>query len=1010
MADNPLKYSDLIKPDDSIEKAISQLEKLNATYSATLENVRSEAIKLKATIEGASGATEQHRTKIREATEQVDKLSKAQRALDDAMDDTAKQIAELKMKLQEQNNINKLYIKRGEEEINLNNLKTKSYEQLSAQYSLNKIRLNKMSAEERKAAEQSEKLVTATREIYEEMKRLQEETGKYTLDVGNYKKAWSSLVGEMANAGGATGAVANGFNTVGVAANKLVGHPVIAVFVALFAMLNKLVESFKKTEEGITFMNQASAVLSGTMNVLVKISQSVYDYFKAVFNDPVGWIKNMGKMLYQNIVARIEAIPRVGKAAYNILKAIATLDTEALEQGLKDWGNAFVTVSTGLDTDQIKEYGNAIKSLTKDIKDQVDAFTELANARRQTRIANRDLEKQIADLSAQEQLLQAVADDATRSFKEREEAAAKADALTKQRASIQLQMAKQNLQYINTEIDLKQKAGQVDDELLDSQVDAYKELRQAESDYRMAVQDNTKRIAELKQDRLERDLDILIDGFDNQKTINERLIADENKTFDERRKILEETRKLSDDSFAKQIETIQKFTGVQVEASELIAEQDAIALNQRIRSLGLSEIIEGRLLEIVRDRKTAIQDLNEAETSLNDAEKKANDEKAKQQNELYKKQQETIEQEYDLRLSQIDLLKETEDEKTKLRLEAERERYEKLLEIAEKNEGVLSKVQIETLKNTIAKIKEETKKAEKKSGRKDIYDLVGLKLDDEQKQAISDSVGFSIDQLGSILDANVQLKDQALQAAQEEKDAIQSRLDAEIEARNKGYAADVEGARKELELAKQKEAKALKEKQKAQKAQQALDALTQTSSLITASAEIWKSFSGLGPFGIAAAIAAIGTMWGSFAASKIKAKQVTAQSEEYGEGGLEFLEGGSHASGNDIDLGVSNSRGRRMRAEGGEALAIINKRNTRRYRRILPGVIESLNKGTFEDKYVNAFNNQDNYGFANYTNVDLSGVESRLDEIKKQGNIRYVYGQNGEVIEIRGNVKRIIRN
>ena len=338
MADNPLKYSDLIQPDDSIEKAISQLEKLNATYSATLENVRSEAIKLKATIEGASGATEQHRTKIREATEQVDKLSKAQRALDDAMDDTAKQIAELKMKLQEQNNINKLYVKRGEEEINLNNLKTKSYEQLSAQYSLNKIRLNKMSAEERKAAEQSEKLVTATREIYEEMKRLQEETGKYTLDVGNYKKAWSSLVGEMANAGGATGAVANGFNTVGVAANKLVGHPVIAVFVALFAMLNKLVESFQKTEEGITFMNQASAVLNGTMNVLVKISQSVYDYFKAVFNDPVGWIKNMGKMLYQNIVARFEAIPKLGKAAYNVLKAVFDLDAEALKQALEESG------------------------------------------------------------------------------------------------------------------------------------------------------------------------------------------------------------------------------------------------------------------------------------------------------------------------------------------------------------------------------------------------------------------------------------------------------------------------------------------------------------------------------------------------------------------------------------------------------------------------------------------------------------------------------------------------
>lgn len=1004
MADNPLKYSDLIQPDDSIEKAISQLERLNATYAATLKNVKDEAIKLQASIEGVSGATEQHRTKIREATEQVDKLSKAQKALDDAMDDTAKQIAELKMKLHEQNNINKLYVKRGEEEINLNNLKTKSYEQLSAQYSLNKIRLNKMSAEERKAAEQSEKLVTATREIYEEMKRLQEETGKYTLDVGNYKKAWSSLVGEMANAGGATGAVANGFNTVGVAANKLVGHPVIAVFVALFAMLNKLVESFKKTEEGITFMNQASAVLSGTMNVLVKISQSVYDYFKAVFNDPVGWIKNMGKMLYQNIVARIEAIPRVGKAAYNILKAIATLDTEALEQGLKDWGNAFVTVSTGLDTDQIKEYGNAIKSLTKDIKDQVDAFTELANARRQTRIANRDLEKQIADLSAQEQLLQAVADDATRSFKEREEAAAKADSLTKQRASIQLKMAKQNLQYINTEIDLKKKAGQVDDELLDSQVDAYKEVKEAEAEYRLAVQDNTKRINELKQDRLEKDLDILIDGFDNQKTINERLIADENKTFDERRKILEETRKLSDDSFAKQIETIQKFTGVQVEASELIAEQDAIALNQKIRSLGLSEIIEGRLLEIVRDRKTAIQDLNEAENGLNDAEKKANDEKAKQQKELYKKQQEIIEQEYDRRLSEIDLLKATENEKTKLKLQAEKERLAKLLKLAEAGQTTLSNIEIDTLRNTLAKVKEEIDTESKKSDNKDIYDLMGIKLDDKKKQMISDSVGFAIGNLQSILDSQLQIKEQMLQAAQEETDAAKDRVAKEIEARNNGYANDVATAQKELELAKQKEEKALKEKQKAQRAQQALDSLQQTSDLITASAGIWKSFSGLGPFGIAAAIAAIATMWGSFAAAKIKAREATRT--EYGEGGMEFLMGGSHQSGNDIDLGRTPD-GRQRRAEGGEAFAVFNKTSTRKYRKALPGIIKSINNGTFESKYLNAFGSDGiaiNVGAAGFNSRQL---ESDVREIKEQGKRRYILNGNGQMVESYKNLTRV---
>lgn len=1010
MADNPLKYSDLIKPDDSIEKAISQLEKLNATYAATLENVRSEAIKLKATVEGASGATEQHRAKIREASEQVDKLAKAQRNLDEAMDDTAKQMAELKMRLQEQNNLNKLYIKRGEEEINLTNLKKKSYEQLSAQYSLNKMRLNKMSAEERKAAEESEKLVTATREIYEEMKRLQEETGKHTLNVGNYREAWNGLVDAMQNASGASEGVVGGFGAMGAAANKFAANPIVAVFALLFTTVNKLFESFKKTEQGITFINQASAVLNGTMNVLVKISQAVFDSFKAVFNDPIGWIKNMGNSIYNNIVARFEAMPKLGKAVLGVLKGIFTLDGDQLKQSLSDAGEALVTINTGMDVQQIKEYGNGIKALTQDVRDQVNAFTELANARRKTYIANRDLQKQIADLAAEEQLLQSIADDNTRSFQEREEAAAKADELTKQRAALELQMARKNLEFINTEIDLKKKAGQVDDDLLDAQVDAYKEVRQAEAEYRLAVQDNTKRIAELKQDRLERDLDILIDGFDNQKTINERLIADETKTFAERKKILEDTRKLADDSFAKQIETIQQFTGVQVDANELIKEQDAIALNQKIRSLGLSEIIEGRLLEIIRERRVAIQDLNEAEKDLSDDEKKQNDERLKKQKEVNKAKQEAIDHEYDLRMSEIDLIRATEDEKTKLRLQAEKERFTKLLSLAEAGQTELSETEIKTLRNTIALVNKEIDKANRK-GNKDIYDLVGLKLDDDEKQAISESVGFSIGQLQEILDAELQMKEKALQAAQEETSAAQTRLDKEIEARNNGYANNVAMAKKELQLAKQKEEQALKDKEKALRAQQALDTLQQTSSLITAVASIWKSLSGVPVVGPALAIAAVGTMFGSFLTSKIKARQA-ASVQEYGEGGLEFLEGGSHASGNDIDLGTTNRRGKRMRAEGGEALAIINRRSTRRYRRELPGIIESLNKGTFEGKYLKSFEAEDmlqpKIGI-DTTHLDLSKIEEDVRSIRQQNETSYIQLPDGTAIVQKRNVKKVIK-
>lgn len=102
------------------------------------------------------------------------------------MSDTAKQIAELKEQQREAQNIAKLTAK-------LNNSEAGSYNALSAQYSLNKIQLNKLSQEYRENTKAGQQFVKETEEIYAKMKQLQEATGKYTLNVGNYKSAWDGL-------------------------------------------------------------------------------------------------------------------------------------------------------------------------------------------------------------------------------------------------------------------------------------------------------------------------------------------------------------------------------------------------------------------------------------------------------------------------------------------------------------------------------------------------------------------------------------------------------------------------------------------------------------------------------------------------------------------------------------------------------------------------------------------------------------------------------------------------
>lgn len=294
-----------------------------------------------------------------------------------------------------------------------------------------------------------------------------------------------------------------------------------------------------------------------------------------------------------------------------------------------------------------------------------------------------------------------------------------------------------------------------------------------------------------------------------------------------------------------------------------------------------------------------------------------------------------------------------------------------------------------------------------------ILEHAGVK-EDMIKSVVS-SVDIIKSNISSLIDSYVELADAAVKAQEKQVDAAQKVVDAELEASKQGYANNVAQAQADLALEREKLKEQNKNKASALKAQRAMDTASAASSLAVATASIWKAaFESAGIAAPIVAAALTAGMFASFIATKIKAKQVSQMEAEYGDGGLEFLEGGSHASGNDINLHTKNRDGKNMRAEGGEALAIINRRNTRKYKRILPDVIDSLNKGVFEDKYLNAFEG----GAHLYAQIlsqpintgpDLSGLESKLDKLIQQGNTKIISLSDGRVIEQNGNVKRIIK-
>lgn len=289
----------------------------------------------------------------------------------------------------------------------------------------------------------------------------------------------------------------------------------------------------------------------------------------------------------------------------------------------------------------------------------------------------------------------------------------------------------------------------------------------------------------------------------------------------------------------------------------------------------------------------------------------------------------------------------------------------------------------------------------------DLQDAFSGDQTEDKIKAVAEAFNLLTGALNQAAAARIEEANAAVAQAEKDISSAQQALTYEQQARAAGYANNVALAQKELETARKNEAKALRDRKKAQRQQAAIQTVQQIGNLVTASALIWSQL------GFPAAIPAIATMWASFAASKVIAAALTKSSgaqdasETYGDGTVELLQGGSHQSGHDIDLGRKPD-GTRRRAEGGEFFAVINKRNSRRFRRVIPDVINSLNDGSFATKYMHSYDSTGltvNVGAAD----NLDGLKSDVKRIRETAETRnYIDAEGHNVFEYK-NLKRITR-
>ena len=1029
-----------LKELDKLFKTLSQVDRIDPELGGELAK---EIVDLKKALKDADAALTPFVSGLYE-------LARAKNKLAFARSEENRELKLYTSQIREANRVAEL-------EVAIANSAEGSYNRLSAQYALNKIRLNQMGEADEEAVRAKRALELETKALYQQMIKLQEATGNHTLSVGNYKKVWNGLGMSVNQIVRELPAAAISLNTffLGISNNV----PILMDEIKKVRDLNaKLRAEGKQTKSVIKEVTRAlfswNTVMVLLLTVFAMHGEAILEWasklifgkkqalsLKEALNGISEELNSSGNSygeqvtLVQKLAEKYRALGGDIKKQEQFLKDYAD-DINSLGVSVTDLNDAetlFVTSTEAFVTSlKLRARATAAMSLAaEEYKKELVAATKAETSESTqpsfwqgvwSMVGNYSAEGAQEDFIAQQQKI-------VQGFKDEAAAAKAAGDQYFDLSKMYEKMADDQLAALG--LDKFTKRNKRTKEPKGPQPkDTEDTIESLSLSATKAYQDS---ITKLERDEIKKRRKEYLEAYNTE-------VADLARKYNKIQRILDgqdsRYKKLTDeqkeqalkaqDDIVKAIENkkeafSQNWALLTYQKQEQDAQTQLEALNLQINAVKAGSEEELRLrLQILRvEEQIALARNRQLPPAQQQDENVIKAGFKKQRADVTTGFNDTsFEQSQALEKAKFDSVKHNEQQITRFTLQQEKERWERQIQLAEAGALDWSQAQIDAAKETVKGINAQLKENQSFIARVGERGFKGALFEsfgwnEDQIDAMSQATDFIVNQFSEILAAEVALAEKEKELADERVARAQSAYEAEVEARNKGYANNVATAKKELEQEKKNQLQKQKMLEAAQKRQQAVDTIAQTSSLITASALLWKSFAGTGPAAPFLAAAAIAAMWTSFAVAKIKARQVTsAGSEEYGEGGLEVLEGGSHASGNDIDVGVNNKRRRRMRAEGGEALAIINKRRTRQYRKVLPDVIESFNKGTFEDKYLNAFAGADraNISIVSNSSTDLSKLERDVSSIRKQNETKYFTMPDGTVIMQYKNVKRIIKN
>ena len=360
----------------------------------------------------------------------------------------------------------------------------------------------------------------------------------------------------------------------------------IAVAMEIFMFLKDLLMKNQKVVDTLAIAFKAIEVLFGMLTDAIKPMGKV---LMDAFENPQQALKDLWEAIKTNFLNRIKGIAVAAEGVGKVIKAAFELDWDGVKEGMQQYGQALVQVTTGLDIEQQNKFVNGI---VKAGTEAINTATKIETLRKEVKLAEAQQGLLMLQYQREAELQRQIRDDVSLTIAERQ-------AANEALGGILEEQSKEELRLANKRMELALMEQSINKTSLDAEIEVINAQKE--------IADIRERITGQRSEQLTNENSLLQENIDKQREKNE-AAAEEARIAAERQ--LQIAQELADSRIALiQDEELRRIMEIEANLERKLAEIVEDDAQSRELKENLRQIAEGEIIAIQqegRDNELAI--------------------------------------------------------------------------------------------------------------------------------------------------------------------------------------------------------------------------------------------------------------------------------------------------------------------------------------------------------------------------------------------------------------------